>query len=229
MPQELTTLLPGEAEQDDPLLDRVVGGIREIALRKGLEYYLEVGQYLIDEFFDGDFEHYAKRGKKHTSFRALANHPDLPMSYVTLHYAVRVRRQIALLPDDVRGALTFSHHKALLALRDEKARVSLARKAVDKKWTLATLKAEVSKRIAKERASENRGRTPLPRFEKTLNLFARTIAKDDAFDDLDSIGDLEPEKAQALHSTVLDIETRCNELKEALRKQIPGFELPDQS
>ena len=116
------------------------------------------------------------------------------------------------------------HHRALLPLKDEKTRERLAKKAAEKPLTGKALKSEVDKALAKQRQGEKRGRPKLPAFEKTLNQFGRALDADGAFDDLDAIDDLEPERAKELYQTVTGLKLKCEELQKALQTKVPGFE-----
>jgi len=213
---EITTRLQGDLREDTSLADRVVEGIREIHLRKGLEYYLELGQFLIDEMFGGDSGAFRERGTKHATFRSLEERHDLPVSYVTLHQAVRVREQFDSLPEDARNELTYSHHRALLPVRTDAVRSRLAATAVEEGWTVAHLKQQVTLEEASVRLGEKRGRKPLPKFEKTLNLIGKVLRSDDAFADLERIDDLDDARVAELHDIVLSLQDKAQEIQDRI-------------
>ena len=122
-------MLPGGTSVDDDILDRAVADLNAIYVTKGLETAVAIGEYVLDAFFDGDLTRARNTRKRHVSFRALGNRVDLLVSYSFISNALGVIEQIELLPGDVVGALTLTHHKLLLPVRDLGTKVKLARMA----------------------------------------------------------------------------------------------------
>ena len=115
-PKEVRRMLPGEAAVDRRLLDSVVKDILDQHIQIGLTYHLGLGRLLLEAFFNGDDQEYAKREKRHVSFRELAKRDDLPVSASTLYNAVAVTRQFNTLPLELASSLHMAHHRALLPL-----------------------------------------------------------------------------------------------------------------
>jgi len=121
--------LPGEDEIDRALIDRVVEQLNATWRHKGLETARALGEVVLAAFFGGDLAAFAARERRHLSFRALAEREDLNLSYGMLRTAMAVFGQLRALPVSVAEALPLSHHKALLPLKDDTAKVRLAVKA----------------------------------------------------------------------------------------------------
>jgi hypothetical protein len=69
-------------------IDIVVAQIRRITRTANLEFALRVGAVVLHNFYNGDTETWRSRGRKLTSFRRLAAHPELPLSAGALYRCV---------------------------------------------------------------------------------------------------------------------------------------------
>lgn len=168
--------LRGEEAVDASLVAEAVQHINGVHNEKGLETAREIGEYLFARFFAGSFEAFRSKGKKHASFRALAEHPDLTVSHTTLWYSVAVLDQLRQLPADIGGALPMSHHRLLLPVKDEQAKLELAREAVQAKLG----KRELEERIRQAKQIESTdgprpGRPPLPSWAKSMGSIQRAV------------------------------------------------------
>jgi len=127
--------LPGARTSDDELLAKAVEEINGLYIRRGLEMALEMGKYVVDSFFDGDVENFARHNRDHVSFRALGNRDDLQVSYNTIWYATAVYAQQHKLPEACRLALPLTHQRLLLPVKDPKVKARLANKALKKQMS----------------------------------------------------------------------------------------------
>ena len=168
-------VLPGEAEADESLIDQAVDELNRRYAVKGLETMRAIGEYVIQYFFDGDPDNFREKGKKHVSFRELAKHPNLRVSYNFIWNAVSVVDQMRLLPENIAEALPPSHHKLLLPIKSEKKKVALAEKAVEKGLSKRDLEKEVAKVREKEKGDSRAGRPPLPAFVKGLTRLKKAV------------------------------------------------------
>jgi hypothetical protein len=155
--------MPGAGKVDQKLVDGAVAEINRLHRIKKFEAVQAIGQYVLETFFEGKFDYFHHHGRKHASFRALAKHEDLRMSYVTLRNAVAFVEQMKLLPAKVATALPYSHHKLLLPVSTEEKK-ELAEKAVEKDLSSRELEQEVRKIRAKPGAKRGPGRRPDPAF-----------------------------------------------------------------
>lgn len=171
--------LPGQYRASEDHLDDAVHTINRIVARKGLETALEVGQYLLDTFFDGDPGTFRSGADDHISFRALAQREDLVVSYSWLSRAVGVVEQVKALPEDVAYRLSLSHHYKLLAIRDEDLKQRLATEAAEDGLSRRALEQRIRQLREQTRGKSNAGRPTLPAVmkaaRKTRKLFEGVI------------------------------------------------------
>ncbi len=220
-----TADLPGGASVDDKLLQQAVDEINDIYVRKGLEMYLDMGNFILGAFFGGDTAKFLDGAKDHMSFRELANREDLIPSYSHLYNAVAVVGQLPQIPEDLRERLSVSHHKALLPMKDEKAKERLAKKAVDKGLSVPALRAEVQKALSKLKGKSRAGRPPLPGFVKGIHKLVKDIDAIEAVEfDEDEFEHYSPTDAKKL---LVDLEAQVKALdtyRQKVYEQIEAWE-----
>lgn len=217
--------LPGEAEADEQLLDKAVIELNRIYVGKGLETARALGEYVLEHFFGGDEEAFHEKGRQHASFAALARREDLHVSYSFLWHSVAIVRQLKLLPANVVEALPLSHHRALLPVKSEKAKVRLAEKAVKKGLSKRAFVEEVKGVRRKEIGGEKRGRPADPAFVKAMKRVrkATELAQTEAVSK-EAVFYYRPEKAQELVEDLeRDIEV-LQRLGEAVRDRLAECE-----
>ncbi len=118
--------------------DRIGDAIRtinQITRSCVLDTALAIGRFALDEFFGGDPDAFRNRGRSDISFRALARHPDLRVSWTYLWYAVAITVQFEYVPEDIAYQLPLSHHKALVRLRDPELISDFAQAAAQESLT----------------------------------------------------------------------------------------------
>ena len=212
--------LPGEDKVRGDLVNQAVSDINRIYVTKGLEAARGIGDYVLRTFFAGDVESFRCRERKHASFRELAERKDLRVSHVFLWNCVAVTEQLKALPNDIANALPVSHHKLLLPVHDEKAKVTLARKAVRENLTTQQLAVEIRRlRKQKSNGGTRRGRPPTPPVVRVLRSFGRVAAlarsKDVSGNDLD---DLPPETLRIMITETERDLTTMHALVDRLRR-----------
>lgn len=168
--------LPGETEVDSALISDAVARINGFYAAQGLETARSIGQYIIDTFFGGSLENFHKRDGAHVSFRVLSKSEDLRVSYSWLYNSVAVVEQWDLLPEDIRGALPFTHQKLLLPLKNLDVKVKLAREVVEKDMAKAALAKKVQK-LRQTEGGSKAGRPALPMFVKGLSKLRKAITE----------------------------------------------------
>jgi len=185
VPAETTHSLPGATKIDNSILDDAVVELNRIYIAKGLEAARAMGEYVLETFFEGNPENFRKRSKKHLTFRELGDRGDLQPSYSTIHTSVSILDQLRLLPEDIGEALSVSHHRALLPVKDDKAKERLAKKAADKGMPIEAFREEIQKLLAKGKKKSKAGRPPLPIFVKGI----KKLIKDIEFIESDDLDD----------------------------------------
>lgn len=215
--------LPGDTTLDRRLVDRAVADLNALYTQRAMETAVAIGTYVLDNFFGGDIWAFAQRRRAHLSFRELSSHPDLQLDHVYLYRAVKLVEQLTALPEGVTEHLSYSHHVELLPLRrvDNKAR--LARRAIERGWTVRQLRAEV--RVARKREVGGRtGRPPLPAWHRGFKKVFKGI--DEAISEPvepEVFGSYEPAKArelvEELDEKLARLEAYRDELVKALDQQ----------
>lgn len=163
--QAETTLVVAASDQQ---LDEAVAHINHLYVAKGLETARDIGEYVLNTFFGGDSAAFQTRGNGHETFRKLAEHPGLQVSYSFIYNSVAVFEQLKALPADIASALPLSHHKILLPVKDQERKVELARLAVEGNLPKAKFAEVVSKQRKASAEGAARGRPALPAFVKVL-------------------------------------------------------------
>ncbi len=167
--------LPGEMEVDDRLLDGVVLSINQVHATKGLETALSFAVLLLGAFFDGDLEQYRGRHRRHMSFRAMAERADLSVSWSTLYYSLAVLDQLDQIPAEVASALSFSHHRLLLPVKDPELKAELALKAYQEQLTVREFSATVQEARLLDAPVRRPGRRRLPAVVKGMRRLRKAV------------------------------------------------------
>lgn len=130
----------------DDAVEKALAQIRHIARVSSLQLALDVGEVVFETIFDGDAVLLRSRGPKHTSFRRLALHPELPMSASNLWRAVAIYELSRRLPDLSRTThLGVCHVRAVLGLPPQEQEQLLAR-AESERWDVSRLETQASAR-----------------------------------------------------------------------------------
>lgn len=219
-------VLPGEQAVASALLQRAVEDINRIHARRGMELIKELGKYLLHTFFGGDIRTWRERQGRHQTFRALARREDLQVSYATLWYAVAVLEQLEDIPEHIATQLSFSHHRLLLPLKDNRDKLALARRAVDERLTTRQLERLVKSRTAP--SSARTGRPRIPALVKGVRKVraAVELATSEDFDN----GSLERLSSGDLRNLLSDLRgqiTALNSLAALVEEMVPPTEEDD--
>ncbi len=158
LPEDLPDADERLKEDLDDTLDLVIARLATLGRDALLRYALEVGQLLVNNFFDGSIENYYDRNShKHGSFNALLERRDrelaaLGLAGTTLRSYIRVWDTWRVMPHSIRDELQLSQLRALTSLNDAGLRHELAAVAVERGWTVRELTAAV--------AEEREGQSP---------------------------------------------------------------------
>jgi len=163
--------LPAEA------VEAAVARINRVHRQQGIAWVRALGAAVVELFFDGDVTLLRLRGRRHRPLRAVARHPALEMSASTLWYALAIYEQLDQLPHHVGRALTVSHHRRLVPVRDHAVKLRLAEQAAEEGWSVRQLEAAVSAQRARETAGSRAGRPPLPGFVKAIRRLPRAMER----------------------------------------------------
>jgi hypothetical protein len=175
-----------------PDVDELVDAVNEATRRHGLAWVRSLGRLLVDELFDGDLGQLRLGARRDVSLRAVARHPRLQISASSLWYALAIYDQLHQLPTALGEALTVSHHRRLVPLRDPTVKARLAERAVQQGWSVRRLGEEVRHMRRQNAPGRERrvGRPPLPGFVKAIRRLPRALEG--------SLEDLDPDIARRL-------------------------------
>jgi hypothetical protein len=123
--------LPGEAQLDAALVDKVFEDVRHIWQTKGLETASLIGFCVLTRFFNNDLSLYRKRRRQHVSYETLCRRTDHMLTPSLVSRCIGIVEQIPQLPDKVGGSLSVSQHVELLPVKDHETKLALAQRALD--------------------------------------------------------------------------------------------------
>lgn len=163
------------SDVEDDAVERVVSHLKRVCRNTSLEFALHVGSVIIHYFYGGNTETWRARGPKATSFRRLAEHPELPMSPGALYRCVALFELCDRLDAPSRWRnLGASHLRTVLGLPSELQEKILTR-ANNDRWTVEALDSEVRKH--KEVRKSRGGRKTQPALVDGLNKLQQCIDK----------------------------------------------------
>ena len=171
---------------------------------------IEIGQYLLKEFFEGDIKKAEDRGaRKGISLRKIAEHPEITLSYKTLANAIHLSHQENLFSDSKYKPLSATHKLLLFAVSDNKKKMSFADKVVSDNLSVNKLR----EKLIDAKYILPRGRGALTEhseiddpFESFIKPIERLVKLDVAVDKLD-VKLLSEDHIQALNDLKKSIET----------------------
>lgn len=124
----------------------VVAQIRRLVRDASLEFALRVGAIIIHHFYDGESDVWRSRGRKTSSFRKLARHPQLLLSAGAPYRCVALYELCDRLDATSRwGQLGASHLRLVLGL-PQVLQEQLLTNANNERWTVKKLQEEVLRR-----------------------------------------------------------------------------------
>jgi hypothetical protein len=164
------TVAPDDAqlvtcEADNALVDLALTHIQTVIARTVTRGMLEIGEYLLETFYEGSPElFHSSRPRKHASLRLLVERCEsltLPVSRTFLGNALRM----AAVAKELPAGATFlklppSHRIELLRVRDPEHLEQLARRCVDERLTVASLRRVVHEQLTITKTHSGRGRRP---------------------------------------------------------------------
>lgn len=215
---------------NEALVDKAVQDIGEILSRTVKSAQIEVGEYILKEFFDDDIEKYrSKNPKKEVSLVALLDRCDtfeLPVSKTFLQNSISVAYAVKQLGKGNNEFLSLppSHRVALLPIDDPERIKVLSRRAVDEKMTVRDLREEVKAELLKTKGKSKAGRPPIPKVEKDVNAVLKKISLKSGkigYKKGDIKG-MKPENAVAVKENVRNIIGGMEELLESLEEEYPS-------
>ena len=152
------------------LIEQAVAFINEKANETVYKGSVEIGNYLLDKFFDGDIAKASSKSRaKLLNYRALCNHPDLAASPGTLSVMLRVAAQEKLFKENNLpvNKLSYSHKAELLKVSDEKLKIKIFKRAVKQGFSVRDLQIKID--WEKNPDSKNKSKGKINEFQRFLD------------------------------------------------------------
>ena len=134
---------------DPALIDRSVKFINKTIIATSYKGSLEIGEYLLEHFFDNDIEKASSRNPhKPLSFQKLCKRDDLGVHPSTLSRMVKVASQEKYFVQektDTKG-LTYSNRLEFTKLPNDKKKLKLVEKCIKEEMSFSTLSERISKK-----------------------------------------------------------------------------------
>jgi hypothetical protein len=206
------------SDADVAKVDAAVRWLNQQALASGLELAAEVKRYVLEAFFDGDYDRFIDPSRnKSLSFAALCRREDLELPAATLYRLIRIARQVEELPGDLGPRLTVRQHRALLPVTDPVQKVELARRAVDGDLTADKLEDAVRA----VQPTNKTGRPPLPVLVKQNRQIQRLLGVlNEAGDEKQLVAGLKRTDLEELAESLRSSEARFKELRAAVDREL---------
>lgn len=197
-------------------LDFVVRQLRQVCRDSSLEFALRVGSIVIHNFFGGEIGAWRIKGPKATSFRRLAEHPDLPMSPAALYRCVAIFELCDRLDAITRWKqLGPSHLRAVLGLEPAEQERLLAI-ANQERWSVKKLEA-----AAIEQRDLRAGRSRRPRRSALVatlsgiqrNILSRSVELEH------EVSSLDPGELARIMALIAEVQVWLQGVTHALEQQ----------
>jgi hypothetical protein len=160
-------------EISDEQISIAVAQIKRITRSANLEFALRVGAVIIHHFYGGDTFAWRSKGPKTSSFRRLAQHPDLPLSAGALYRCVALFELCERLNAPSRWHhLSASHLRTVLGLPPE-AQERVLVVANENRWTVKALQSAISREKATR--TPRGGRRPQPPISRSLQTVKKCL------------------------------------------------------
>lgn len=214
-------VIPFDSQPAESDLARAAQFIRSVTARSGVECARRVGEYLVEHFYGGDFAQVHRHGRKHASLRALAARDDLGVSPTFLWTAIAVAEQWVVLPVELAESLPLAHHRLLLPVHDRAERVRLARVAVEGRWSVRQLQAEIQRHREEERVltgARKPGRPPGAGIDRLTRLIAEVAREVERAASEGRLDRLEPDELLAFEEALDDAINRLEDCFDGVKE-----------
>ncbi len=223
----------------DAEIENAVEFINEKANETVFKGSIEIGQYILDKFFDNDIiAATSKSPRKKASYKKLCEHQDLDVHPTSLAKMVRVASQEKYFVENkvnISG-LSYTHRARLAILKNGKEKIGIVKKCKKSKWTTRQLEIKI-KSLVKEISN--------PTEYPPSIAIKQAVAKIESFSsdailrkipDVESLGKMRPltrkkikdsvskiiNESEAGKNQLDEILTRCNTLIEKIEEYESG-------
>ena len=183
------------------------------------DFAIAVGALVIHGICGGSLDEWRRRGVKHTSFRKLSSHPNLPMSPGALYRSVAIYELCERLGVKSWKHVSTSHLRLVLPLGPED-QARLLDAAEKDAWSVRHLDDEVAAILlrAPDVARGRGGRHRRSRIGHVLRDLSQCLEQLNALGEVDlSEADGSPEEVRSMVELLGDVSVSANRLMERLR------------
>jgi len=167
-------------EEEKEKINEAVVIINEKANEMIYKGYIEIGDYILQHFFDGDLNKVSsKNPRKLNSFNALCERADLVLKANALLIAVKVAGQEKYFNEnkiDI-SSLSYTHKSYLTRLGNNNDKVALVKLCKKHNWTSRQLADEVKKIINSGGTEANKIEDKIVREAKTFDSHLNSLIK----------------------------------------------------
>jgi len=211
-----------ETAVTDDVIERVYQDIVGLQRDATVALAVKMGKLIVENFYEGDLVHWRKHGKREVSLRKLAakfesEDESSGMSAAGIFRVVAIYELDKRLDVSARKHLTATHIRSVIGLPASEQR-RLLEESEKEEWT--TRQLEDQAKTVRTKAGDGRGRPALPAWQKTTNLLGKLAIREDAFADLDSIDELEEDKAKEALTSVTGMRERLAEIEKRLETRL---------
>jgi len=206
-------MIEASQEVDKKVLDDAVKFINEKANETLYKGSIEIGEYILEKFFEGKSElASSKNPKKHQSFYKLCERDDLIVHPNQLGLMVRVASQEQYFIEkkiDTK-ALSYTHKASLVKMDNDVKKTNMIKKCIKEEWTTRQLEEAIKQHL------KGLPSTQSPSLIRTTKKYMNKIdgvlnaVKDTGFDfDADAISKMTPEKRKILKKNLTDLHKKA--------------------
>ncbi len=201
-------------------IDRVVRELNAIGRDATFAFAMSVGALIINGLYGGDLQTWRSRGRKHSSFRKLAQHPNLAMSADSIYRCVAIYEVCERLGPHRWEHLCTSHFRLVLPLPAQmQERLLMA--AESGRWPVSQLRQEIAAMPDHERRAipKRGGRKPASNLKRTAGILdygAKACSSMLATDPMDT----SPESCRELLGAVGRVREACARIEQRFASRL---------
>jgi hypothetical protein len=197
---------------DEEKIDAAVKHINELANKTIYKGSIEIGDYILRQFFENDIDQAtSKNPKKQASFKKLCEREDLTVNPSQLGLMVRVASQESFLSGKEidLGQLSYTHKASLVKLGNDDQKTEMIKRCIKHKWGTRQLDDAIKKHLESLPSSSKPSliRTTkkyITKIDGVLATFSDTELNLDAID----FNDMTEEKRNGLKGHLSDLQDK---------------------
>ncbi len=212
-----------------PSLDDAVKEINSIYNKAQIQCAIEIGKYLLAEFFDNDINKaLSKNPDKEISLRTISEHDSINIDYPNLSKMVRIADQEKEIADSCDGfaELTYSHKSELIKIKDSNKKIRLAIDCIKFKWSVRKLaeKVKAAKKPKKDSDKSKQSIAAANEFIKIINKAMKVPVIKVTNEDKGLLDELKQKKKDELLQKTKEMKKRFESMNAECEKLITKLE-----